>query len=112
QNVQTVYFDYDKSDLRPDQAARLQANASWLKQNPIVMFTIEGHADERGSQEYNLGLGDQRANRVKELLVNEGIDATRITINSNGEERQFCRDANDGCYRLNRRAAFVMKPIS
>jgi peptidoglycan-associated lipoprotein len=112
QNVQTVYFDYDRSDLRPDQVARLQANASWLKQNAVVAFTIEGHADERGSQEYNLGLGDQRANKVKEFLVSAGIDASRITIISYGEERPVCHEANEGCYRLNRRAAFAMKPIS
>ena len=112
QNVQTVYFDYDKSDLRPDQMARLKANASWLKQYPNVMFTIEGHCDERGSQEYNLGLGDQRANRVKEFLVNEGIDAARMSIISYGEERPVCHEANEECYRMNRRAAFAMKPIS
>jgi peptidoglycan-associated lipoprotein len=112
QNVQTVYFDYDKSDLRPDQAARLKANASWLKQYPTVTFTVEGHCDERGSQEYNLGLGDQRANRVKEFLVSEGIDPARMSIISYGEERPVCRDANEECYRMNRRAAFTMKPIS
>jgi len=112
QNVQTVYFDYDKSDLKPDQMARLKANASWLKRYPNVMFTIEGHCDERGSQEYNLGLGDQRANRVKEFLVTEGIDAARMSIISYGEERPVCREANEECYRMNRRAAFAMKPIS
>jgi peptidoglycan-associated lipoprotein len=112
QNVQTIYFDYDKSDLRPDQVARLEANAAWLKQNPTVTFTIEGHCDERGSQEYNLGLGDQRANHVKEFLINKGIDALRMTTISYGEERPVCHDATEECYRLNRRAAFTMKPIS
>jgi peptidoglycan-associated lipoprotein len=112
QNVQTVYFDYDKSDLRPDQMSRLKANASWLKQYPTVTFTVEGHCDERGSQEYNLGLGDQRANRVKEYLVSEGIDPARMSIISYGEERPVCRESNEECYRMNRRAAFTMKPIS
>ena len=112
QNVQTVYFDFDQSDLRPDQVARLQANAAWLKQNPKVTFTIEGHTDERGSQEYNLGLGDRRANSVKEFLVNAGIDASRMTSISYGEERPVCREDNEECHKLNRRAAFTMKPIS
>jgi peptidoglycan-associated lipoprotein len=112
QNVQTIYFDYDKSELRSDQVARLEANAAWLKQNPNVTFTIEGHCDERGSQEYNLGLGDQRANRVKEFLISKGIDAARMTTISYGEERPVCHDATEECYRMNRRAAFTMKPIS
>src|SRR6267142_7282322 len=71
QNIQTIYFNYDQSDIRPDQVSRLEGNASWLKQHPGVKFTIEGHCDERGSAEYNLGLGDRRANTVKEFLIHQ-----------------------------------------
>src|SRR5439155_454947 len=62
ENVHEIRFDYDKADIRPDQVATLQNNATWLKQNASVRFTLEGHCDERGSEEYNLGLGDRRAN--------------------------------------------------
>src|SRR5262252_1004934 len=78
QNVKTIYFDYDKADIKPDQVSVLQGNAGWLKANPNVRFTIEGNCDERGSEEYNLGLGDRRANAVKEYLISQGIAANRI----------------------------------
>ena len=78
QNVKTIYFDYDKADIKPDQVSVLQGNAGWLKANPNVRFTIEGNCDERGSEEYNLSLGDRRANAVKEYLISQGIAANRI----------------------------------
>jgi peptidoglycan-associated lipoprotein len=112
QNVQTIYFDFDKSDLRPDQLGRLEANASWLKEHRGVKFTIDGDCDERGSAEYNLGLGDRRANRVKEALIKEGVDASSITTVSYGKERPICREATDECYQKNRRAGFAMIPVS
>jgi peptidoglycan-associated lipoprotein len=112
QNVQTIYFDFDKSDIRPDQVSRAEANASWLKQHRGVRFTIEGHCDERGSAEYNLGLGDRRANGVKEFLIKEGVDASSIKTTSYGKERPICREATEDCYQRNRRAAFVPSPIS
>jgi peptidoglycan-associated lipoprotein len=112
QNVQTIYFDFDKSEIRPDQVSRLESNASWLKQNRGVKFTIEGDCDERGSEEYNLGLGDRRANRVKEFLIKEGVDPSSIKTVSYGEERPVCREATDECYQKNRRAAFTPGPIS
>jgi peptidoglycan-associated lipoprotein len=108
QNVQTIFFDYDKADIRPDQVSKLQSGAAWLRQNANVRFTIEGHCDERGSQEYNLGLGDQRGNAVKEYLVQQGIAATRINVISYGEERPECRDSSEECMQRNRRAAFVL----
>jgi peptidoglycan-associated lipoprotein len=111
-NVQTIYFDFDKSDARPDQVPRLEANASWLKEHRGVKFTIEGHCDERGSAEYNLGLGDRRANRVKEFLIKEGVEASSIKTISYGKERPICREATEDCYQRNRRAAFVPNPIS
>ncbi|HEY2383874.1 MAG TPA: peptidoglycan-associated lipoprotein Pal [Terriglobia bacterium] len=106
QNVEMVHFDYDKADIRPDQIARLQNDAAWLKQHPGVKFTVEGHCDDRGSEEYNLGLGDRRANAVKEYLVKQGVPQTVITTISYGEERPLCRDDNEQCFQQNRRAAF------
>jgi len=110
QNVQDILFDYDKADIRPDQVSRLQGDASFLREHAEVRFTIEGHADERGSQEYNLGLGDKRANAVKEFLVSQGLQAGRVSTVSYGEERPQCREQNEDCYQRNRRAAFVLNP--
>src|SRR5262245_3939305 len=112
QNVQTIYFDFDKSDIRPDQVWRLEGNASWLKQHRGLKFTIEGDCDERGSEEYNLALGDRRANRAKEFLINESVDPSSIKTITYGEERTVCREATEDCYQKNRRAAFVPGPIS
>jgi len=112
QNVQTIYFDFDKSDVRPDQLPRLEADASWLKEHRGLKFRIEGHCDERGSEEYNLALGDRRANRVKEFLIKEGVDSAGINTISYGEERPVCREATEDCYQKNRRAAFVLIPAS
>lgn len=112
QNVETIYFDYDRSDIRSDQISRLNSDATWLKEHRDAKFTIEGHCDERGSEEYNLGLGDRRANRVKEYLIQQGVDASRISIISYGEERPVCREASEECYQRNRRAAFMFGPLS
>ncbi len=109
-NVQTILFDYDKSDIRPDQVSRLQANAAWLKQNANMRFTIEGHCDEKGSQEYNLGLGDRRANAVKEFLAQQGIPESRMSVVSYGEERPVCREETEECMQRNRRAEFTLNP--
>ncbi|HLH72066.1 MAG TPA: peptidoglycan-associated lipoprotein Pal [Chloroflexota bacterium] len=108
ENVKTIYFDYDKADIKPDQVSTLQSNAAWLKANPNVRFTIEGHCDERGSEEYNLGLGDRRANAVKEFLAAQGIPANRMMTVSYGEERPVCRETTEECYGMNRRAAFTL----
>jgi peptidoglycan-associated lipoprotein len=110
QNVQTIYFDYDKAEIRPDQIQRLQSNATWLRQNPNVRFSVEGHCDDRGSQEYNLALGDHRANAIKEFLVAQGINASRFNIISYGEERPVCRDETEECFQKNRRGEFVLTP--
>jgi peptidoglycan-associated lipoprotein len=107
-NVKTIYFDYDKSEIRPDQQAQLRANADWLKQNSNVRFVIEGHCDERGSQEYNLALGDHRANAVKEYLLQQGVAENRMSIISYGEERPVCRETTEACMEQNRRAEFKL----
>jgi peptidoglycan-associated lipoprotein len=105
-----VLFDYDKYNIRADQEPKLLAIAAWLKQNAAVRFTTEGHADERGSQEYNIALGDERAASVKKYLIGQGIAEARINTVSYGEERPSCRDANETCWQENRRAAFVRIP--
>jgi peptidoglycan-associated lipoprotein len=105
-SVKTIYFDYDKADIKAEEMSKLQANASWLKANPGSRFTVEGHCDDRGSEEYNLALGDRRANAVKEFLVGQGIAANRIMTVSYGEERPVCRDENEECFGKNRRAEF------
>ncbi len=106
-NVKDIFFDYDKYDIRPDQQAALQADAAFLQQHPNINFTIEGHCDERGSTEYNLGLGDKRANSVREALVQAGVNASRIKTISYGKEKPFCTESNESCWQQNRRGHFV-----
>jgi peptidoglycan-associated lipoprotein len=108
QNIKDVYFDFDKSDIRADQQASVQADAAFLTQHPNFSFTIEGHCDERGSIEYNLALGDQRANAVKEALTAAGISASHIKTVSYGKERPFCTQSNEACWQRNRRGHFQM----
>ncbi len=107
QNVKDVYFDYDKSDVRGDQQASVQADAQFFNQHPNMNFTIEGHCDERGSTEYNLALGDQRASSVKSALTAAGISANRIKTISYGKEKPFCTESNEACWQQNRRGHFV-----
>ncbi len=107
QSVKDVYFDYDKSDIRGDQQASVQADAQFLNQHPNITFTIEGHCDERGSTEYNLALGDQRASSVKNALVSAGVSANRIKTISYGKEKPFCMESNEACWQQNRRGHFV-----
>jgi peptidoglycan-associated lipoprotein len=107
QNVKDVYFDYDKSDVRADQQGSLQADVQFLSAHPSVNFTIEGHCDERGSTEYNIALGDKRANAVKNALVAAGVNASRIKTISYGKEKPFCSESNEACWQQNRRGHFV-----
>src|ERR1700756_680208 len=107
QTVKDVYFDYDKSDLRGDQQATVQQDAQFLSQHPNISFIIEGHCDSRGSTEYNLALGDQRASSVKNALVTLGIAANRIKTISYGKEKPFCMQSNEACWQQNRRGHFV-----
>ncbi len=107
QEVKDAYFDYDKSDLRPDARSALNQTADFLKKYPEAKATVEGHCDERGSTEYNLGLGDRRANAVKQYLVSLGISADRINTVSYGKEKPFCTESNETCWQQNRRGHFV-----
>ena len=107
QNIKDVYFDYDKADIRGDQQGSIQADAQFLSQHNNISFTIEGHCDERGSTEYNLALGDQRAGAVKNALIAAGVNASRIKIISYGKEKPFCTESNEACWQQNRRGHFV-----
>ena len=106
-NVRDIYFDYDKSNIRGDQEASTQGDAQFLSQHPNVSFTIEGHCDDRGSTEYNLALGDQRASSVKNALTAAGVSASRIKTISYGKEKPFCLEDNEACWQQNRRGHFV-----
>lgn len=104
----SIYFDFDKFFVRDDMKPVLEKDAEWLKKNPAVKIKIEGHCDERGSDEYNLALGDRRANSAKKYLANLGIDSNRISTISYGEEKPACKEANESCWSKNRRAEFVV----
>lgn len=107
--LKTVYFDYDSSDLLPDARTTLQGNADWLKRNASRRVEIGGHCDERGSIEYNLALGDRRANMVREYLVNLGVDGGRLEAVSYGEEKPVDRGHGEDAWAKNRRAEFRVK---
>jgi len=108
--LKEVYFDFDKYDIRAEDAKTLDANAAWLKSNGDNLVLIEGHADERGTNEYNLALGERRAKSTMNYLVSQGIQANRITIISYGEERPVCTEKTEACWAKNRRASFLVKP--
>jgi peptidoglycan-associated lipoprotein len=107
--VKDAYFDYDKYDIREDARAALQEDARALAERSGIRFTIEGHCDERGSEKYNLALGDKRANAAKEFLVGQGVGGDRVETISYGEERQICTDHTEECWQKNRRAHFVLR---
>ena len=107
QTVKDIFFEYDKFDISPDQQAALRGDIDFLKQHANVRFTVEGHCDERGSTEYNLALGDNRANSVKNALVQGGVSADRIKTISYGKEKPFCTQSNEQCWQQNRRGHFV-----
>ena len=107
-NLKDINFDFDKYDIRPGDAKILDANATWLKSNNNLVL-IEGHCDERGTNEYNLALGERRAKAAMNYLVSQGVQAGRITIISYGEERPLCTEHNEACWAKNRRAHFLTK---
>jgi peptidoglycan-associated lipoprotein len=107
--LKDAFFDFDKSSIRPDAKQSLDENAKWLKANPNAALTIEGHCDERGTREYNLGLGQRRAKAAKDYLVSAGIDAKRIKMISYGKERPFASGHDESAWQLNRRVHFVLQ---
>jgi peptidoglycan-associated lipoprotein len=106
--LKDAFFDYDKADLRDDARTALSTNAEWLKRYRSIQFLIEGHCDERGTSEYNLALGDRRANAAKEYLASLGVDASRVKTVSYGKERPFCNESTEDCWQQNRRAHFLV----
>jgi len=109
-DLKDIHFDFDKYDIRPGDAKTLDGNAGWLKSNPNHLVLIEGHCDERGTNEYNLALGERRAKSTMNYLVSQGVQASRITIISYGEERPVCSQKTEECWAQNRRAHFLVKP--
>ena len=106
---QHIYFDFDKSDLKPEARAILEKKASWLRANPQHKVRIEGHCDERGTNEYNLALGDRRAASTKKFLGNLGISASRLTAISYGEEMPVDKGHDEAAWAKNRRTHFTLK---
>ena len=108
--VRDIHFGYDKNDIEGENQSILQSDAGYLKQifaqDPNFIVQIEGHCDERGSAEYNIGLGDRRASATKEALVALGVPGDKLKTVSYGKERPLCTDANEDCYQRNRRAHF------
>jgi peptidoglycan-associated lipoprotein len=104
-----IHFDFDKHAIRRPDAAILDANAQWLKTNPAYLLLVEGHTDERGTNEYNLALGERRATATMNYLVSRGVSATRVTIVSYGEDGPTCREHTEECWAKNRRAHFLIK---
>ena len=107
--LKDIHFDFDKYDIRPGDAKILDANAGWMKANPKYLVLIEGHADERGTNEYNLALGERRAKATLSYLVSQGVQASRVTLISYGEERPQCTEKTEACWARNRRAHFLVK---
>jgi peptidoglycan-associated lipoprotein len=107
--LKDVFFDFDRYEIRPDGMEALDANAQWLRSNEDYLVLVEGHCDERGTNEYNIALGEHRARAAMNYLVAHGVAADRISTFSYGEERPFCADRTEDCWAENRRAHFLIK---
>jgi len=107
-NVQDAFFDYDTYDIRNDAQAVLARDASYLVSHPDIKMVIGGYCDERGSNEYNLALGQNRADAAKNALVTAGVAASRIRVVSYGKEKPFCSESTEECWQQNRRAGFTL----
>jgi peptidoglycan-associated lipoprotein len=107
--VRDVHFEFDSYTIRPADVKVLEATTQWLKTHPGAMLVIEGHADERGTNEYNVALGERRAKATMNYLVSHGIGAMRIIVTSYGEERGVCAEHAEPCWSRNRRAHFLVK---
>lgn len=108
QNVKDVFYDYDSYSIRPDAQSSIQQDANYLNQHSDLKVVVGGYCDERGSVEYNLALGENRANAAKQALVADGVSPNRLRTVSYGKEKQFCTDHNEACWQQNRRAAFTI----
>jgi peptidoglycan-associated lipoprotein len=103
QNMHDIYFDYDKAGIRTQDTSVVEQDSAFLQKYPDIKLVIEGHCDERGSAEYNIALGEKRAESLQKALVNDGIPASRIRVISYGKEKPFCTDSNEQCWQQNRR---------
>jgi len=103
-----VFFEYDKSDLTAEARASLEKDSAWMKRWTSTRVTIEGHADSRGTNEYNLALGERRASATRDYLVTIGVPTARIAVVSKGEEQPFCTEETEACWHENRRAHFAI----
>ena len=106
-NVKDVFFDYDKYSIRSDELPTVQTDEAFLVHHPNVKVLVEGHCDDRGSEEYNIALGASRSESVKQSLVREGIPADRIRTVSYGKEKPFCHEENEQCWQQNRVGHFA-----
>ncbi|MEM7050647.1 MAG: peptidoglycan-associated lipoprotein Pal [Acidobacteriota bacterium] len=106
--IADVYFDFDQSELRDEARERLAKNAAFMRENADLVFRIEGHCDERGTNEYNLALGQRRGNTAKDYITSLRVPADSMSIVSYGEERPFCTESDEACWQRNRRAHFVV----
>lgn len=102
-----IYFEFDRSNVQPQYLPIIRAHAEYLKANPTGRVLLEGHADERGSREYNLGLGERRGNAVLDLMRAEGVSGSQVEVVSYGEERPVCRQTSEACWERNRRVEIV-----
>jgi peptidoglycan-associated lipoprotein len=107
--LKDIFFDFDRYAIRPDAERTLAQNLEWMQSNPNALILIEGHCDERGTSEYNLALGERRAQATRNFLVSHGVRADRMTLVSYGKERPVCNESNEECWARNRRAHFVAK---
>jgi peptidoglycan-associated lipoprotein len=107
-DLRDIHFEFDRADISPEAAKILEVSAGWLKANPRYLVLIEGHTDERGTNEYNLALGERRARASRNYLVSLGVAARRVSVISYGEERPMCMSSNEECWAQNRRAHFAV----
>jgi peptidoglycan-associated lipoprotein len=108
QNVQDVFFDYDSYDISTENQSVILKDAAYLTAHPSIKVVIGGYCDERGSTEYNLALGENRASSVKKALITDGVSADRIRTVSYGKEKQFCTEHDESCWQQNRRGQFAI----
>ena len=107
-SLKDIFFEFDKYDLDSDSRRILRGNAEFLKRNQDLHVEIQGHSDERGTNNYNIALGDRRAHSTKKYLVSQGVDSSRVHVIAYGEEKPFCFESNETCWQQNRRAHFML----
>ncbi|MGA7245908.1 MAG: peptidoglycan-associated lipoprotein Pal [Terracidiphilus sp.] len=107
-SVKDVFFDYDKYSIRAGDEAVLSQDAAFLKNHPAMKVVIGGYCDERGSDEYNVGLGENRADSAEKILINSGVNKGQIRVISYGKEKPFCAEETESCWQDNRRAGFAL----